>query len=210
MTKLRAHSIAVSLDGFAAGPSQDLGNPMGIGGERLHPWMFETAFGRAMMGKTGGTTGIDNDYLLAGVENVGAHIMGRNMFGPIRSEWGDSDWDGWWGDTPPYGHDVFVLTHYARDPLVMKGGTTFHFVTEGPEIALEQAVAAAGGQDVRVGGGAATIRQYLDLGLLDELHMVISPVLLGSGERLLDGAYDLDVVDVVSSEKVTHVRLAKR
>jgi dihydrofolate reductase len=213
MPKLRAHNIAVSLDGFMAGPGQTLENPMGVGSQGLHAWVFETRHGRAMIGQDGGNEDLDNEYLDAGDVNVRATIMGRNMFGPVRDAWPDDQWRGWWGDTPPYGHDVFVLTHHARDPVPMLGGTTFHFVTEGIEAALDAAFAAADGADVRIGGGASTLQQYLRAGLVDELHLAISPVLLGSGERLLDGVGPLPgyaVVEQVSSSAVTHVTLAKR
>ncbi len=214
MPKLRVHNFSVSLDGFAAGPDQDLEHPLGVGGEDLHRWVFTTQGGQEMIGGSGGATGIDNDFWRRGTENIGATIMGRNMFGPIRGEWGDTDWKGWWGEDPVYHHPVFVLTHHAHDPIPMAGGTTFHFVTDGIESALEQALAAAGGQDVRLGGGAATVRQYLAAGLVDELHYPISPVLLGRGERLFDGLDALpdnyECAEVVSSPEVTHVTLTKR
>jgi dihydrofolate reductase len=210
MAKLRVHNIAVSLDGFAAGPAQSAEAPLGVGGGRLHEWVFETSFGRAMIGQSGGSTGLDDEFLRRGEAGIGATIMGRNMFGPVRGAWGDSEWVGWWGEEPPYHHDVFVLTHHERPPLPMKGGTTFHFVTDGIAVALERASEAAGGQDVRLGGGVATIQQYLRAGLVDELHLAIVPVLLGRGERLLDnldGAYEC--VELASSPAVAHVRLAR-
>jgi dihydrofolate reductase len=214
MTRVRVHNIAVSLDGFMAGQGQDLDNPMGVGGSTLHPWVFETATGRRMIGADGGSTGVDDAYLVRGDEGVGATIIGRNMFGPIRGPWDGDAWTGWWGPEPPYHHDVFVLTHHARDPLVMAGGTTFHFVTDGIETALARAAASAGGLDVRIGGGASTIQQFLAAGLVDELHLAIVPVLLGSGERLLagfdPGAAGLVCVGLDASEAVAHVRLERR
>lgn len=212
--RLRVPSIAVSLDGFMAGADQTEAQPMGIGGGGLHKWVFETRFGREMMGKTGGNEGVDNDFLLKGDEGIGAHIIGRNMFGPIRGGWGDEEWKGWWGPNPPYGHDVFVLTHHRRASLEMEGGTTFHFVTDGIESALDQAFAAADGQDVRVGGGASTIQQYLNAGLVDELHLGISPnLLLGAGERLFDnldnGLGDLVCVERVATDSVVHLRFSR-
>lgn len=211
MPKLRVHNLAMSVDGYVAGPDQSRDAPLGLGGEDLHNWMFATQFGRQMMGEEGGEEGVDNDFLNAGVDAIGATIMGRNMFGPIRGEWGDDDWKGWWGPEPPYHHPVFVLTHHPRDPIPMEGGTTFNFVTEGPEAALEQAFDAAGGQDVRLGGGALTVNQYLQAGLVDELHVAIVPMLLGAGARLFEG------VDIsgyacstfVASPSVAHVRLSK-
>ena len=214
MPKLRAHTIAVSLDGFMAGPDQRVEEPLGTGAERLHDWIFETRFGREMIGETGGETGVDNDFLERGVDNIGAHIMGRNMFGPVRGEWPDDSWRGWWGDEPSYHHPVFVLTHHARTPLQLEGGNSFTFVTDGIESALAQAFDAAGGQDVRLGGGASVIRQYLQAGLLDELHLAIVPILLGSGERPLDDLGDAfaryECVEHVATKSVTHVVLARR
>ena len=213
MAKLRVHNFAISLDGYGAGSDQGLENPLGVGGPKLHEWIFGNRFWHEMMGEEGGEEGLDNDFLRRGVEGIGATIMGRNMFGPVRGPWGSSDWTGWWGEDPPYEHPVFVLTHHAHPPIPMKGGTTFNFVTEGIEVALERAIEAAGGKDVRLGGGASTIQQYLRAGLLDELHVAIVPVLLGSGERLfenLDGApAGYEVVEFVSSPAVAHMRLAK-
>ena len=213
MPKLRVHNLAVSLDGYAAGPDQSIDNPLGEGGEALHEWVFATRFGRRMLGQEGGDEGVDDDFLTQGVEGVGATIMGRNMFGPVRGAW-DTEWTGWWGDEPPYHHPVFVLTHHPHPPIAMQGGTTFSFVTEGIEAALEQAVAAAAGRDVRLGGGSATIQQYLRAGLVDELHMAVVPILLGKGERLLDHLDDAadgyECVELVSSASVAHVRLARR
>ncbi len=204
MPKVRVHAYTTSVDGFVAGPDQSLDNPMGVGGRKLHPWMFD-ALDR--------DEGLDFDVVRAGDVNVGATIMGRNMFGPVRGPWGDEDWKGWWGEEPPYHHPVFVLTHHLQPPIAMVG-TTFNFVDTGIEDALEQALAAADGQDVRIGGGASTVRQYLAAGLVDDLHLVISPVLLGSGERLFEGLATLpdgyDVAEVVSSPAVTHVHIAKK
>jgi len=188
MSKLRVESFTVSLDGFGAGPDQDLQNPLGVGGTALHGWAMSTpTFRKKVFGQDGGAPGIDEDFAQRGFHNFGAWIMGRNMFGPVRGPWPDESWRGWWGDNPVYQVPVFVLTHHARAPLVMEGGTTFYFVTEGPEVALQRARAAAGGKDVRLGGGVNVIQQYLRLGLIDEMHIAISPVLLGAGERLLDG-----------------------
>jgi dihydrofolate reductase len=199
--------ISVSLDGFAAGPNQSMDNPLGEGGERLHEWVIATKSWRATHDKEGGETGPDDDAAAGFGQGVGAFIMGRNMFGPPEGgEW-DESWQGWWGDNPPYHVPVFVLTHHAREPLPMEGGTTFHFVTDGIESALEQARAAAGDQDVHVIGGANAIQQYLKAGLLDELHLHIAPVVLGSGERLLDDVGDpkLAATDVVAG-MATHVK----
>ena len=203
--------LAMSLDGYAAGPNQSLENPLGERGDELHEFFLKTT----RFGGPGGSEA-DERCVAAGEENIGATIMGRNMFGPVRGDWGDSDWKGWWGEEPPYHHPVFVLTHHARDPIEMQGGTTFHFVTAGIHAALEQAFAASGGQDVRLGGGADVIKQYVRAGLVDELHAVIVPVLLGAGEKLLepigDQVHAFDVTDVVSSpdSKVTHVTLVRR
>ena len=214
MPKLRVHSVAISLDGYVAGPDQDLENPIGLGGSALHEWVFKSRFGRSMFGQEGGDEGIDNDFLMRGDVGIGATIMGRNMFGPIRGGWGDDSWKGWWGDEPPYHHPVFVLTHHPHEPIPMQGGTTFNFVTDGIESALKQAFAAANGGDVRLGGGASAVQQYLRAGLIDELHLAIVPVLLGGGERLFDnlngGPSGYECVEVVSSPNVTHVRLAKK
>jgi dihydrofolate reductase len=187
MSKLRVHSFTVSIDGYGAGPRQTLEAPLGEGGKDLHHWMSATRTARRMFGQDGGETGVDEDYTAAGFENIGAWILGRNMFGPVRGAWPDESWRGWWGESPPYHTPVFVLTHHARKPLEMEGGTTFHFVTDGIESALSQARAAARGRDVRLGGGASTIRQYLAARLVDELHIAISPVLLGCGESLFAG-----------------------
>ena len=185
MPKLRVHSFAISLDGYGAGPNQNLDNPLGAGGEALHEWVVATRTFQQMFGREGGTTGINDDFAARGFANIGAWIMGRNMFGPVRGPWPDDAWKGWWGDNPPYHTQVFVLTHHPRTPITMEGGTTFHFVTDGIHAALKRATEAADGQDIRLGGGAATIQQYLRAGLIDEMHLAISPILLGSGEHLL-------------------------
>jgi dihydrofolate reductase len=187
MSRMRVNSFTISLDGYGAGPNQDLANPLGVGGMALHEWVFATHTFRKMHGGEGGATGIDDDFAARGFENVGAWIIGRNMFGPIRGPWPDNAWKGWWGEDPPYHTPVFVLTNHARASIEMSGGTTFHFVTKGIHAALKRAVDSAGGKDVRVGGGVATIRQYLRAGLIDEMHLAMSPVLLGSGECLLEG-----------------------
>jgi len=215
MPKLRVHNFSISLDGYAAGPNQNLENPLGRGGELLlHDWVFATRYGRTMIGEEGGGEGLDHGFLVRGDEGIGATVMGRNMFGPIRGQWPDDEWKGWWGDNPPYHHPVFVLTHHARAPITMQGGTTFNFVTDGIDAALEQAFAAADGQDVRLGGGASAIQQYLRADLIDEMHLAIVPVLLGSGERLFDNLDAVDIglecVELVSSPAVAHVRLARR
>lgn len=210
MSRVRVDSFSISLDGYGAGPHQDLQNPLGLGGTELHQWFYPTrTFQHNVLGKEGGTTGIDNEFAARGFENVGAWILGRNMFGPIRGSWPDLEWKGWWGDEPPYHVPVFVLTHHARPPLRMKGDTTFHFVTDGMHSALEQARRAANGKDVRIGGGPHTIQQFLRAGLIDQLHIAIAPVLLGAGERLFG---DLDLrelgyqcVEQSASKAATHV-----
>jgi dihydrofolate reductase len=214
MAKLRVHNFAVSLDGYGAGSDQSVDNPLGVDGERLHEWMFETRSGRQMIGETGGEEGVNEDFFVRGVTGVGATIMGRNMFGPVRGPWpDDDDWRGWWGDDPPYHHPVFVLTHHVRAPIEMQGGTTFHFVDAGIETALEQAFAAAGGADVRLGGGVSTIQQYLRAELIDELHLAFAPILLGRGERLfenVDGVSDAyECTEFVCSPAVAHVVLTR-
>lgn len=212
MTRVRVESFTISLDGYGAGPGQDERNPLGRGGTELHQWLFPTrTFQKALFGNDDGTTGTDDDFAARGFENVGAWILGRNMFGPVRGPWPDLEWKGWWGDSPPYHVPVFVLTHHARPDLEMDGGTTFHFVTGGIHEALDRARAAAGERDVRIGGGAHTIQQYLGAGLIDELHFAIAPVLLGSGERLFEGvdARELgyECVEVAATAKATHVVL---
>lgn len=189
MSKLRVESFTLSLDGFGAGPDQDINNPLGVGCRSLHAWAWSTrTFQQALLGSDGGLTGtLDDDFAVRGFQNIGAWILGRNMFGPVRGPWPDEAWRGWWGDNPVYHVPVFVLTHFARAPLVMQGGTTFHFVTEGIATALALARAAANGKDVRLGGGVNVIQQYLRQRLIDEMHIAIAPVLLGAGERLFDG-----------------------
>jgi dihydrofolate reductase len=213
MAKLRVESFSISIDGFGAGPEQSLANPLGSGGTGLHTWAFATKTFRQMFGEEGGSTGIDNAIAERGFNGIGAWIMGRNMFGPIRGPWPDNEWKGWWGDVPPYHTDVFVLTHHAREPLAMTGGTTFYFVADGIEKVLKRAFASAKGQDVRLGGGAATIRQYLRAGLIDEMHIAISPVLLGAGEPLFTGidllSLGYKVIEHVPTENATHVVLGK-
>ena len=215
MTRVRVEGFTISLDGYGAGPGQDIDNPLGIGGEDLHQWAFPTrTFQRALFGKEGGMTGVDEDFAARGFHGVGAWILGRNMFGPIRGPWPDMHWKGWWGDNPPYHMPVFVLTHHARPPIEMEGNTTFHFVTGGIHEALDRAREAAGGLDVRIGGGPGAIRQYLGAGLIDELHIAMAPVLLGSGERLFDGvdmrALGYECVEFVATEKATHAVLRRQ
>jgi dihydrofolate reductase len=214
MAKLRVNCFSTSIDGYGAGPSQSLENPLGIGGRALHEWVFPTRTFQKMFGKEGGSTGVDEAFAARGFENIGAWILGRNMFGPIRGAWPDDNWKGWWGDNPPYHTPVFVLTNHPRAPIAMAGGTTFHFVTEGIEDALARAVEAAKGQDVRLGGGVATIRQYLRAGLIDEMHLAIAPALLGSGENLLEGidvpALGYQRTEHVPTASATHVVIAKR
>jgi dihydrofolate reductase len=213
MPKLRVHSFGISLDGYGAGPNQDLANPLGVGGPALHEWVFATRTFRLLHGQDGGTTGTDNEFAARGFQNIGAWIIGRNMFGPIRGAWPDENWKGWWGDTPPYHTPVFVLTHHARASINMNGGTTFHFVTDGIHAALERARDAAKDQDVRLGGGVATIRQYLRAGLIDEMHLAIAPVLLGSGEHLFAGIdapkLGYRCTEHVSTPNTMHVVLAR-
>jgi dihydrofolate reductase len=187
MPRLIVRAFSISIDGYGAGPDQDLEHPLGVGGDEMFDWFFHTRTWRTMHGHDDGETGVDDEFAARGFEGIGAWILGRNMFGPVRGPWPDESWKGWWGEEPPYRTPVFVLTHHPRAPLAMKGGTEFRFVTGGIESALEQAKAAAGDRDVRVGGGVSTIRQFLRAGKIDELHLAISPVLLGTGEHLLDG-----------------------
>jgi dihydrofolate reductase len=214
MTKLRVQSFSVSMDGYSAGPDQDLDNPLGVGGTELMQWFFPTRVFQRMHGDTEGETGIDNSMAEEGFAGIGAWILGRNMFGPVRGPWPDDSWKGWWGDEPPYHVPVFVLTQYPRAPLTMAGGTTFHFVTEGIHAALAQARAAAGTQDVRVGGGVATVRQYLQARLIDELHLAVRPILLGRGEALFHGldlpALGYESTESIPGERATHVILRRR
>jgi dihydrofolate reductase len=223
MSKLRVDAFAVSLDGYSAGPDQSVENPLGVGGTGLFQWFFATPTFQRMhtvnatveeLARRGGAAGVDEGFAAAAFENVGAWIMGRNMFGPVRGPWPDESWRGWWGESPPYHVPVFVLTHHARRPLEMAGGTVFHFVTDGIEAALARAREAAGARDVRIGGGPGTVRQYLRAGLVDELHLPFSPVLLGRGEPLFAGldlpALGYSVTRLVPSDKAIHVVLSRR
>lgn len=213
MPRLRVHNFSVSLDGYAAGPDQSVDNPLGVGGTRLHEWALATRSGRRVHGMDGGAEGTDDEFIARAEVGIGATIMGRNMFGPVRGPWGDDEWTGWWGENPPFHHPVFVLTHHPRSSISMQGGTTFHFVDAGIDAALEQALEAAGGNDVRLGGGVSTIQQYLRAGLVDELHIAVVPVVLGGGERLfehLDGGPDgYECVEYTSSPSVAHFLLAR-
>ena len=213
MTKLRVDCFSLSIDGYGAGPGQALEHPMGLGGMALHEWVFPTRFFQAMIGKDGGTTGVDEDFAARGMAGIGAWILGRNMFGPIRGPWTDDEWKGWWGDNPPYHAPTFVLTHHPRDPIEMEGGTTFIFVTDGIEAALEQARRAATGRDVKIGGGAETVRQYLRAGLIDELHIALSPVVLGQGEAMFTGidlpALGYRVPEHEATDHATHIVLSR-
>ncbi|GLS36405.1 deaminase reductase [Mesorhizobium tianshanense] len=212
MTKLRVGNFSLSLDGYGAGPDQSPENPLGVGGEALHDWFIPTRTFQRVHGKEDGTAGVDDEFAARVHRNVGAWIMGRNMFGPIRGSWPD-EWKGWWGDNPPFHCPVFVLTHHERAPVTMEGGTVFHFVTDGIEAALERAVQSANGKDVLLGGGVATVRQYLRAGLIDEMHLAISPILLGSGEHLFA---NIDITNLgyrctehVPTQNATHVVLTK-
>jgi dihydrofolate reductase len=213
MSKVRVANFAISIDGYSSAPGQTREEPFGPGGIKVMDWFFPTDIFQKMQGKTGGETGVDNEFSVRSMTGMGAWILGRNMFGPIRGPWPDDQWKGWWGDEPPYRVPVFVLTHHARAPLAMKGGTVFHFVTGGIRAALDQARAAAGGRDIRIGGGAATVRQYLAAGLIDEMHLAVSPILLGSGEHLLSGidlrALGYRCTEHVATEKATHYVIAK-
>jgi dihydrofolate reductase len=214
MSKVRVSAFAISLDGYGAGPDQSLEHPLGKRGAELHEWFYPTRTFRRMQGAADGTTGVDEEFAARAMENLGAWILGRNMFGPVRGPWPDDKWKGWWGDSPPYHVPVFVLTHHSRAPIEMEGGTTFHFVTDGIHAALERAREAAGDKDIRIGGGAATIREYLTAGQIDALHLVVSPVLLGGGEPLLAGidmpALGYHVTEHVPSEAATHFVLTRR
>jgi dihydrofolate reductase len=213
MSKVRVASFSVSIDGFGAGVRQDLENPLGVRGPEMFAWFFQTDVWKKMQGQGGGGRGVDNEMAERAFANVGAWILGRNMFGPVRGPWPDDSWKGWWGDEPPYHMPVFVLTHHAREPLVMQGGTTFFFVTNGIESALQQAREAAAGKDVRIGGGVATIRQYLRAGLVDEMHLAMSPVLLGEGEHLFAGInlhqLGFRVERTAPGENAVHVLIAR-
>lgn len=215
MTQVRVESFTVSIDGYGAGPNQDINNPLGVGGADLHQWLFPTlTFQQTLFGKDEGATGVDNVFAARGFRNVGAWILGRNMFSPNRGAWLDMDWKGWWGNNPPYHAPTYILTHYERPSIEMEGGTTFHFITGGIVEALDNAREAAEGKDVRIVGGVNTIQQYLREGLIDEMHIAISPVLLGSGERLFEGV-DLrtlgyECIEYVASEKAAHVVLRRQ
>jgi dihydrofolate reductase len=214
MSKLSVHCFSISLDGYGAGPNQDLDHPLGNGGPALHEWVFGTRTFRQIHGKDGGATGIDDDFVARGFHNIGAWIIGRNMFGPLRGPWPDNAWKGWWGENPPFHTPVFVLTNHPRASIDMSGGTTFHFVTDGVHAALKRAVDAASGKDVRLGGGVATVRQYLRAGLIDEMHLAMSPILLGSGECLLEGIdaakLGYQCTEHVSTPNTTHFVITKR
>ena len=210
MSKVRVAAFSISLDGYGAGLKQSLDDPLGRGGTTLHEWFYPTrTFKRMVLGQDGGTTGVDDELAARSFENVGAWILGRNMFGPVRGDWGDKEWKGWWGENPPYHVPVFVLTHHAREPLHMEGGTTFYFVTDGIEAALERAREGAQERDVRIGGGVSTIRQYLEAQLIDELHLAVAPALLGAGENLFESldlpALGYVVIRRVASEAAMHV-----
>jgi dihydrofolate reductase len=218
MTKVRVAGFSLSLDGFGAGPEQSLENPLGLRGRELHTWFMRTRFFQSMFGKSGGTEGVDDDYGRRSMDGFGAFILGRNMFGPVRGPWADEswpngNWKGWWGDNPPYHAPTFVLTHHPRDPIQMDGGTTFFFVTDGIESALDQAKRAAKDRDVKIGGGVDTVRQYLRAGLIDELHFAVSPVLLGQGEAMFAGidlpALGYRVTEHRATEHATHVVLGR-
>jgi dihydrofolate reductase len=213
MSKVRVAGFSISLDGFSAGPEQSLEHPLGKRGPEIFRWFFKTKTFCEMQGKDGGETGADNDFAQRAMEGFGAFILGRNMFGPIRGDWGDGAWKGWWGDNPPYHAPTFVLTHHAREPLVMEGGTTFHFVTGGIDEALAKAKAAAGNKDVKIGGGVSTVRQYLAAGLIDTLHYALSPVVLGKGEAMFTGldlsAMGFTVSEHVATQNATHIVLNK-
>lgn len=214
MGKIKVAAFSVSLDGFGAGPAQSMENPLGAGGEDLHTWIVTTKMFQQMGGKEGGTEGMDNEIADKSMDNIGAWIMGRNMFGPVRGPWPDDEWKGWWGENPPYHVPVFVLTHHPRAPLEMKGGTTFHFITDGIRSALETAKKVAGGKDIRIGGGVSTIRQFLQTGYIDEMQLTFSPVFLGSGEHLFSGmdlpALGFNQIEKINGEKALHVILRKK
>ena len=214
MPKLRVHCFSISIDGYGAGPNQDLEHPLGVGALAMHEWVFATRTFREIHGMEGGTTGVDNDFAARGFENIGAWILGRNMFGPLRGPWSDDSWKGWWGENPPYHTPVFVLTHHPRKPISMAGGTVFHFVTDGVQAALQSATEAAAGRDIRLGGGVATIREYLCAGLIDEMHLVVTPILLGRGEHLLSGldapSLGYQCTGHVATVSATHLVLTRR
>lgn len=213
MSKVIVSGFSLSIDGYGAGPDQSLEDPLGKRGEELHTWMIGTAMFHEMQGKDGGLEGLDDDYAVRSMEGFGAFILGRNMFGPIRGGWPDSEWKGWWGNNPPYHAPTFVLTHYPRDPVEMTGGTVFHFVTDGIEVALDRARTAAGGRNVKIGGGVSTVRQYLQAGLVDEMHLAISPVVFGQGEAMFAGldlpALGFGVIEHAATDSATHIVLAR-
>ena len=213
MGKVRVAGFSVSMDGFGAGPEQSLQDPLGKRGKELHRWAFGTKTFNAMFGQSGGSEGVDDDYARRSMDGFGAFILGRNMFGPIRGEWPDENWKGWWGDNPPYHTPTFILTHHPRDPIVMEGGTTFYFVTDGIESALEQAKAAAGDRDVKIGGGVSTVRQYRQAGLIDELHFAFSPVMLGQGEAMFTGVdlpgLGFSVTESAATDLATHIVVSR-
>ena len=213
MSKVRVAAFSISFDGFGAGPRQDLDHPLGVRGVELHTWLQNTEVFQRSHGQNGGAQGVDNDFAAQSFENVGAWVLGRNMFGPVRGPWRDDSWKGWWGANPPFHTPVFVLTHHARAPLAMEGGTTFYFVTDGLASALAKARKAAKGQDIRIGGGVSVVRQYLMAGEIDEMHLAMSPVLLGAGEHLLSGInlpkLGFHSVRAVSGENATHVLITK-
>ncbi|HRO53257.1 MAG TPA: dihydrofolate reductase family protein [Alicycliphilus sp.] len=215
MTRVRVQAFTISLDGYAAGPDQDIDHPLGVGGTELHQWLLPTrTLQRALFGKDGGTAGVDDEFAARGFRNVGAWILGRNMFGPIRGAWPDAGWKGWWGNNPPYHVPVFILTHHARSSIAMEDGTSFHFITGGIREALDRAREAAAGMDVRIGGGPSTIRQYLREGLINDLHLAIAPVLLGRGESLFQGldlrTLGYECVEFVASQKAMHAVLRRQ
>ncbi|MBA8879092.1 dihydrofolate reductase family protein [Phyllobacterium myrsinacearum] len=213
MAKVRVAGFSISIDGFGAGPEQSMQDPLGKRGMELHQWAFGTRTFQKMFGKEGGSQEVDDDYAKRAMAGFGAFILGRNMFGPVRGDWPDESWKGWWGDNPPYHVPTFILTHYPREPIVMEGGTTFYFVTEGIEVALEQAKTVAGEQNVKIGGGVSTVRQYLQAGLVDELHFAVAPVVLGRGEAMFAGidlpGLGFRVVEHVATDLATHIVLAR-
>ena len=213
MARLRVHNFTISLDGYAAGPRQRLDEPLGEGGRRLHEWIFQTRSFHGLLGQEGGDTGLNDEVFRARTSGIGATIMGRNMFSPIRGPWPDESWQGWWGEDPPFGHDVFVLTHHRRADLSMHNGTNFRFVDATPAEVFSMATEAAGGQDVALGGGPATIRQFIGADLLDEVHLVIAPVLLGGGERLFEhlpsSISDWSCSELTCSQGIAHVYLKR-